>query len=133
MPRHDGLKDTHWITLAGRAVKKLKGELSCQEGFEAIKSELMELALRYQPDPSKPYMCTTDASLYGIGMSIHVQCDETKAWLPVVIQSETAEFNDCWCTLMGIKQTMTTVARSSKANAMAEITIQYCTVNSGTV
>eukprot|EP01048_Picozoa_sp_COSAG05_P017958 COSAG05_NODE_2543_length_2926_cov_1.632826_4_plen_46_part_00 len=45
MPRHDGLKDTHWITLTGRAVKKLKGELSCQEGFEAIKSELMELAL----------------------------------------------------------------------------------------
>ena len=36
----------------------------------------------------------------------------------------TAKFNDCWCTLMGIKQTMTTVARSSKANAMAEITIQ---------
>lgn len=89
MPRHDNLKDTHWITLTGRAVKKLEGELSCQEGFEAIKSELMELALRYQPDPSKPYMCTTDASLYGIGMSIHVQCDETKAWLPVVIQSET--------------------------------------------
>ena len=27
MPRHDGLKDTHWITLTGRAVKKLKGEL----------------------------------------------------------------------------------------------------------
>ena len=52
-----------------------------------IKSELMELALRYQPYPSKPY--TTDASMYGIGMSIHVQCDETKAWLPVVIQSET--------------------------------------------
>ena len=48
MPRHDDLKDTHWITLTGRAVKKLEGELSCQEGFEMIKSELMELALRYQ-------------------------------------------------------------------------------------
>ena len=39
----------------------------------------------------------------------------------------TAEFNNCWCTLMGIKQAMTTVARSSRANAMAEITIQMLT------
>ena len=44
-------------------------DIPSKKSFEAIKSELMELALRYQPDPSKPYMCTTDASLYGIGMS----------------------------------------------------------------